>query len=248
MKNPYRFFAQPENISADQVILRGSDVGHIRNVLRLQPGDGIHVMDGKGGRYAVRLREISRHEVVGDIVSRQTIQTESPVSVTIGQAAIKGVKFDDVVRKAAELGACRIVPLQTERTIVKISKSEQEKKIGRWRKIAGEASKQCGRSEIPAVEDSVLTIERFCANCRTHDLKLIFWEEEDSVRLRDLIVPKSLRDIAVLIGPEGGLTPAEVETAKGYGFQPVTLGQRKLRAETAAVAVLAIVQNLWGDL
>jgi 16S rRNA (uracil1498-N3)-methyltransferase len=248
MKTPRRFFVPPESISADRVILRGSDVGHIRDVLRLRPGDPIHVLDGRGTRYEVRLRDVSRDEVMGEIISRREIRAESPVSVILGQAVIKGCRFDDVVRQATELGARRIVPLQTDRTVARISASGRDGKIERWRRIAREASKQCGRGEMPTVENAILTVERFCGGCRDCGLKLIFWEEEDTVRPRDLQAPGPFRDIAVLIGPEGGLSAAEAETARAHGFLPVTLGRRKLRAETATVAALAIVQNLWGDL
>jgi len=250
MKNPPRFFVPPENISGDRVAVRGSDVAHIRTVLRLQPGDDIHVFDGRGVLYVVRLDAVRSKEAAGAIVAKTKIQTEPPIAITLGQAVLKGNKFDGVIRKAVELGTGCIVPLQTERTVVKISEADRVKKHRRWQKIAAEAAKQCGRGRVPAVGETALSIERFCAECRDHELKLAFWENEEHTRLRDLSAraPTAFHNgIACLIGPEGGLTLAEIETARAHGFHCVTLGPRKLRAETASVAVLSIVQNLWGD-
>ena len=114
-------------------------------------------------------------------------------------------------------------------------------------KIAVESSKQCGRSVVPKVGEKVLSIDQFCAQCGDCGLKLVFWENEKDTRVRDLTEVKSAGGIAFLIGPEGGLSLEEVETARFYGFRCVTLGPRKLRAETASLAVLSIIQNLWGD-
>ncbi|MFQ5672057.1 MAG: 16S rRNA (uracil(1498)-N(3))-methyltransferase [Nitrospinales bacterium] len=250
MKNPPRFFVPPEHISNDRVAVRGSDVAHIRTVLRLKPGDDIHVFDGRGVLYTVRLDAVRSREAAGAIVARTKIQTEPLVAITLGQAVLKGNKFDGVIRKAVELGVGCIVPLQTERTVVKISEADRVKKHRRWQKIAAEASKQCGRGMVPTVGEAALSIERFCIDCQGHGLKLAFWENEEHTRLRDLsaAAPDALKDgIACLVGPEGGLTLAEVETARAHGFRCVTLGPRKLRAETASVAVLSIIQNLWGD-
>lgn len=248
MKTPACFFVPPENISNDQVVLRGSDVTHIRTVLRLKPGDSIHVLDGRGFRYCVRLQQVRPKQVAGQIVSKEKIQTESPVAITMGQAVIKGNKFDGVVRRAVELGVHSIAPLHTERTIVKIAKADREKKIGRWQKIAVEAAKQCGRSIVPPVEKSILSVEQFCSANQDAGLKLVFWENEEETRLWDLPDPQPPCRIAILIGPEGGLTQVEIEIARTHGFRTVTLGPRKLRSETATIAVLSIIQNLWGDL
>lgn len=254
MKTLPCFFAPPENVSADQVVIRGSDATHIRVVLRLKPGDDIHVLDGKGGRFRVRLRDVRPKEAAGQIVSREKIQTESPLAIKLGQAIIKGNKFDGVVRKSVELGVHSIVPLHTERTVIKVSPEDQEKKTRRWRRIALEASKQCGRSAVPSVEASILSVDQFCAGSDDLELKLVFWEDEERVRLKDMAALKfpdgapPACGIACLIGPEGGFTQTEIETARARGFQCVTLGPRKLRSETAAIAALSIIQSFWGDL
>ncbi|MBI4384791.1 MAG: 16S rRNA (uracil(1498)-N(3))-methyltransferase [Nitrospinae bacterium] len=243
-----RFFTPPENISGDRLVIRGSDVAHIRSVLRLRPGDRVHVLDGRGNRYCAELTGVGRQEVAARIVSRETAETESPVSIRMGLPLLKGNKFDDILRKAVELGANRIVPLETERCVVKTDGKNKTGKTPRWRKIAEEASKQCGRSAVPSVEQSVQNLDSFCRENAGCDLKVVFWESEEKVRLRDIASGSSVRSIAFLTGPEGGLTGAEIETARSYGFITASMGPRILRAETAPIAVLSILQNLWGDL
>lgn len=243
-----RFFILPENISNDRVILRGSDVVHIRTVLRLKSGDVIHVLDGTGRCYRVCLTDVRSKEVIGKILSSDVVETEPPLVICMGQALLKGSKFDDVVCKAVELGVHSLVPLTLERCIVRIAPADSGQKTRRWQKIALEASKQCGRAVVPVVEQTLQSLETFCQNYADYDIKIVFWENEDAVRLKDLVIQKSPRSIAFVTGPEGGFTVAEVETARRYGFKTVTLGPRILRAETAPIAALAILQNLWGDL
>ena len=244
----YRFFVSPENIDNDKVSLQGSDVKHISQVLRLKVGDKIHALDGMGCRFIVQLVEVKRKEVIGRILSKERCQTESPLKVRMGQALIKGNKFDGVVRKSVELGVHSITALKTERCIAKVTKTEEAAKTGRWRKIAREACKQCGRSEPPHIDASILSIDSFCDESRNCDLKIIFWENEELTRLKDLKVPGVISTIAFLAGPEGGFLPGEVESARKRGFQTVTLGPRILKADSASPAILAILQNRWGDL
>lgn len=242
-----RFFTPPENISDDRVVLLGSDVAHIRTVLRLKPGDNIHVLDGKGNCYRVSLTDVRSKEVVGRILSKEGILTESPVTLRMGQALLKGNKFDDVVSKAVELGVCSLVPLSMERCVVRVAPAGLENKSRRWNTIAREASKQCGRTIVPVVE-TVQTLESFCRSSESCSLKIVFWENEETTGLSGLINDKRVDSVAFVMGPEGGITEAEVELAWQNGFKTVSLGPRILRAETAPVAVMAILQNLLGDL
>ncbi|GJL80183.1 MAG: ribosomal RNA small subunit methyltransferase E [Nitrospinaceae bacterium] len=244
----HRFFVRPENISGDEVILRGNDVSHIRTVLRLKSGDRIQVLDGLGTRYFVQLNGVETREVRGRVESKEPFQTESPVAIQMGMALLKGNKFDVVLRKAVELGAHSIAPLQTDRCIVKMDRTEPQKKTVRWQRIAEEAAKQSGRSHLPKVSLDILSVESFCQENRNADVKLIFWEEEETHRLADLLPSPSPRSIAFLTGPEGGLTDSEIQTARQYGFQSITLGPRVLKAETAPVVVLSLLQSRWGDL
>ena len=241
----HRFFAGNENFSGDSVILRGTDASHIRNVLRLKAGDNIQVLDGKGSLYLVQLTDVKAQLVKGEIISSEKVNTESPLKIHLGQSLIKGNKFDDVLRKSVELGVETITPLMTERTVVK---SDSDKKIARWQKIVEESCKQCGRSSIPKVSKSVIKLDVFCQQRSEIDLKLMFWELENENGLKDINLEKPPYSVSVLIGPEGGFTIKEVKKVRSHGFQTVGLGPRILRAETAPLVVLSLLQSKWGDI
>jgi len=244
----HRFFVQPENISGDEVILSGPDVSHIRTVLRLQEGSRVHILDGLGNRYIVQLTSVQSREVRGRIESREDFQTESPLAIQMGMALLKGNKFDPVLRKSVELGVSRVSPLKTDRSIVRVLRTEAEKKTARWQKIAREAARQSGRSHLPEVSPTIQTVAEFCQENRTAEIKLVFWEEEEACRLSDVSPTNPPRSIAFLSGPEGGFSSEEIETARQNGFQSITLGPRILRAETAPIVILSLLQNRWGDL
>jgi 16S rRNA (uracil1498-N3)-methyltransferase len=244
----HRFFVQPDNILGDEVVLSGSDVSHIRTVLRLQEGSRIQVLDGLGNRYFVQLTSVQSREVRGRVESKEVFQTESPLSIHMGMALLKGNKFDSVLRKSVELGVGHVSPLKTDRSIIRVAQTEAGKKTARWQKIAREAARQSGRSRLPEVAPAIQTVAEFCQDNRTAELKLIFWEEEEACRLKDVSATKPPRSIAFLSGPEGGFSSEEIETARQNGFQSVTLGPRILRAETAPIVILSILQNRWGDL
>jgi 16S rRNA (uracil1498-N3)-methyltransferase len=241
----HRFFAHKSNFFNNLVVLQGSDVSHIRTVLRLTMGDEIEVLDGEGTLYLVRLSEFKNKLIECKILSSKKINTESPLKIHLGQSLIKGSGFDIILRKAVELGAHSISPLLTERTVTKV---DSDKKIIRWKKIAEESSKQCGRSAIPKISNSIVKLETFCQQASDSDLKLIFWEMENKKRLRDINTETAPRSVSVLIGPEGGFTQEEVETARSYGFHSLSLGPRIFRAETAPLVVLSILQAKWGDI
>ena len=241
----HSFFASNENFSGDSVVLTGTDASHIRTVLRLQAGDKVQVLDGKGSLYVVQLTDVKAKSVKGEVVSSEKVNTESPLKIHLGQSLIKGNKFDVVLRKSVELGVKTITPLMTDRTVVK---SDGNKKIARWQKIAEESCKQCGRSSIPKVSRSIIKLDVFCQQGSEADLKLMFWELERENSLKDINPEKTPLSVSVLIGPEGGFTIEEVETARSHGFQTVSLGPRILRAETAPLVVLSLLQSKWGDI
>jgi 16S rRNA (uracil1498-N3)-methyltransferase len=241
----HRFFADTESFSGELVILAGTDASHIRTVLRLQVGDKIQVLDGKGSLYVVQLTDVKAKSVKGEIISSEKVNTESPLKIHLGQSLIKGNKIDDVLRKSVELGVESITPLMTERTVVK---SDSDKKIARWKKIAEESCKQCGRSSIPKVSEKIITLDAFCQQSSGADLKLMFWEQESENGLKNINPQIAPSSVSVLIGPEGGFTIEEVATARSHGFQTVGLGPRILRAETAPLVVLSLLQSKWGDI
>jgi 16S rRNA (uracil1498-N3)-methyltransferase len=241
----HRFFADDKSFFRDSVVLIGVDASHICTVLRLRAGDKVQVLDGKGSLYLVQLVDVKAKLVKGKIISSEQVNTESPLTIHLGQSLIKGNKFDVVLRKSIELGVETITPLVTERTVVK---SDGNKKIARWKKIAKESCKQCGRSSIPKVSGSIIKLDVFFQQESDADLKLMFWELESENGLRDVNPEKTPSSVSVLIGPEGGFTIEEVETARSHGFQTVSLGPRILRAETAPLVALSLLQSKWGDI
>lgn len=242
----HKFFVPAEQIVSNKVTLIGSDVSHIRTVLRLKVGASIQVIGGSDKLLTVRLVEVKANEIQGEVIASENFDVESPLAVHLGLALTKGNKFDATLRKSVELGACSITPLTTERCVVKTH--QVEKKTERWKKIALESSKQCGRTQVPQVAEGIETLATFCRNSDDRDLKLVFWEEEGDNSLKDLKLDRTPRSVAVLIGPEGGFSSTEIEKTREYGFQTVSLGPRILRAETAPVVALALLQSLWGDL
>jgi 16S rRNA (uracil1498-N3)-methyltransferase len=244
----HRFFVSPEEFSENTVTIKGSDVNHIRTVLRMKPGDRIEALDGEGFQYEVVLAEVERDHVRGEILSKTAMQTESPVNIRMGQALIKGNAFDLLVRKATELGVHSIVALKTERCVARLAKESGLYRTQRWQRIAEEASKQCGRSSVPEVHSTVLSIEKFCRQTSDCDLKLAFWEEEQKTRLQDITAPDSVSSIAFLAGPEGGWTEKEIDFLIQQGFQTVTLGPRLLKADSVSLVILSLLQHRWGDL
>lgn len=242
----HKFFVPGKQIVGDRVTLTGSDVSHIRTVLRLKVGESIQVISDSDKLLTVQLVEVKAKEIQGEVIASEHLNVESPLAVHLGQVLTKANKFDVILRKSVELGARSISALTTERCVVKTHQAEN--KIERWKKIALESSKQCGRTRVLQVAENIETLEIFCHKNNDQDIKLVFWEMEEKSFLKDLKLDREPRSVAVLIGPEGGFSLLEIEKAREYGFQTVSLGPRILRAETASVVALALLQSLWGDL
>jgi 16S rRNA (uracil1498-N3)-methyltransferase len=152
------------------------------------------------------------------------------------------------VRKSVELGVDKIFPVSANRCVSNLSQEDITKKNDRWRRIATEASKQSGRSKVPGIVPKPTSVKQFCVLNQGSDIKIIFWEEEQSIQIKDLPYENQFRSAAILVGPEGGFSSKEVESSKDYGFQSVSLGPRLLRVDTASLAAISILQNHWGDL
>ncbi|MFH1238970.1 MAG: 16S rRNA (uracil(1498)-N(3))-methyltransferase [bacterium] len=237
-----RFFVLPENIKDGRVTITGSDVNHIKNVLRLKKGVGIAVFDGTGEEYTVRIEHIGE-EVAGTIIRTKEIKNSPGPKIVLWQGLPKGPKIDFIIQKCTEVGVSRIVPLLTERTIVKIEPSKSADKQKRWQKIAKSAAEQSRRTEIPLVERP-LTFEEALAKVDKKALNIIPWEIESGRSLREILKKNNALIgtlINIFIGPEGGFTYREVEQAKSAGLIPVSLGQQILRTETAGLAVVIMV-------
>lgn len=239
MSRPPRFFIAPEQVRGGRITVAGEDARHITAVLRMRPGDELVLCDGQGTEYRARIATAGKKEVVADILGTVRRERAGP-RIVLGQGLPKADKMDWIAQKTTELGVSSIVPLVTERTIVRIR--DEEKRIGRWRKIAREAAMQSDRPDIPAVE----AICRFKDFLRTphsepRTLLLLPWEESTTPIREILRAQTDVRDITVLIGPEGGFSSSEAELAKGKGFHAVSLGPNILRTETAAIAVLGMI-------
>jgi 16S rRNA (uracil1498-N3)-methyltransferase len=239
MSKPPRFFITPDQVREPNITVTGDDLRHIRTVLRKQPGDLLTLLDGQGREYTVRITAVEKAEIETEIVEQRKRELPA-VRVTLGQGLPKSDKMDFIVQKATELGVSSLVPLITERTIVKVK--DEEKRKERWRKIAREAAMQSGRPDIPKVE----TIRPFGDYIRALDpgplpLLLFPWEEGTLPIKHVLRQTPGAQNIVVLIGPEGGFSQAEADAAKEKGFHLVSLGLNILRTETAAVAVLSMI-------
>jgi 16S rRNA (uracil1498-N3)-methyltransferase len=234
-----RFFITPDQVSEPYIIVSGEDVRHIATVLRMKIGDELMLCDGLGTEYRTGISEISKSEIKTEIVSRAKQELRYP-RITLGQGLPKSDKMDWIVQKATELGVAKIVPLMTERTIVKIR--DEEKRISRWQKICREAAMQSNRPDVPTV-DSIRSFNDLLrtTNSEQSTLKLLPWEEGTEPIKNVLRRNPDVQNIIVLIGPEGGFSASEAGTAKSSGFHPVSLGPNILRTETAAIAVLGMI-------
>jgi 16S rRNA (uracil1498-N3)-methyltransferase len=251
MSKPPRFFITPDHVRDPSISVTGEDVRHIRTVLRKGPGDLLTLLDGRGREYTVRITSVEKTEVVTEIVGRRERHPSGP-EIVLGQGIAKADKMDWIVQKATELGVTSIVPLVTERTIVKIK--DEEKRVARWQKICREAAMQSDRPDMPMVKaiqpirdfifsldpgSLTLTPDTSVPGPRT--LLLCPWEEGTQPIKEVLRGKKGIEKVVVLIGPEGGFSQAEADLAKKTGFHLVSLGPNILRTETAAVAVLSMV-------
>jgi 16S rRNA (uracil1498-N3)-methyltransferase len=207
----------------------------------MREGDRIEVIDSAAQRFSATL-EIDGRSVQARLAERSTCAHIASLHVTIAQGVPKGQKMDFIVEKLTELGAAQIIPLQTERTIVT---GVSANKIERWRRLAKTAAQQCGRDDIPQIADPQ-TFANLCATFAAYDVVLFPWEIADRTLLRDRLpaIIAGAQRILVLVGPEGGFSHAEAETAQSAGAQLISLGSRILRTETAALVVLAILNYL----
>jgi 16S rRNA (uracil1498-N3)-methyltransferase len=242
-----RFYVPQPWIENGMLKIEGDEVKHIRKVLRLKTGDGIVVFDGLGKELEGTIVEERLSSVVIRIQNIFSSERDSPLEVTLAQSLLKGEKMDYLIQKATELGVKEIIPFFSSRSVPFLEKSRRLKRHHRWEKIAVEASKQCGRGVVPKIE-SLQDYSDMLQMASTEDLRLILWERE-GIKLKEVLErSKEKRKIFFIIGPEGGFNQLEVDEAKKAGFTPVTLGRRILRAETASLCFLSILQYERGDI
>ncbi|KXS51279.1 MAG: 16S rRNA (uracil1498-N3)-methyltransferase [Marinobacter sp. T13-3] len=215
---------------------------HVGRVLRMQPGQALVLFNGDGSDYEASITSASKKHVEVEITAEVDTNTESSLEVVLGQTLSKGDRMDYAVQKAVEMGVSRIVPLSTERCDVKLKGDREDKRLRHWQQVAISAAEQCGRARVPEILP-VMSLPEWLDYSEGCDLRLVLHHRTEQ-RLDTLAKPTS---VALMIGPEGGLSAEEIAQAEGHGFLPVALGPRVLRTETAPVAAMALCQWLWGD-
>jgi 16S rRNA (uracil1498-N3)-methyltransferase len=243
-----RFFVPKKNLRESRGLIDGQEFMHLKKVLRLGPGDRITVFDDAGREHDAIIRALSAEQGEIEILRSYEAGRESPLQIVLGVALTKGEKMDFVVEKATELGAQRIIPFSSAFSVPQLDTKRVMTRTARWQKIALSATKQCGRTQVPEILP-LCEFESLVKSDSAQTLRLLFWEDEQHQSLRQAHekYPQT-KSLLLAIGPEGGFGNREAELAKSHGFEPIHMGRRILRAETAAVAALTLTQFLWGDL
>jgi 16S rRNA (uracil1498-N3)-methyltransferase len=239
-----RFYAHPRQFSQDVVTLDPEETLHLARVLRLGVGAQVQVCDGEGNDFAAQVATLEPRGATLRILGRLDAWGESPLTLVLGVGLAKGEAADEVVRQTTEMGVSRIFPFISERS-ERLTPERAARRLERWRRLARESIKSCQRSRLPIIEPPM---DFAAALIGPEEVKLIFWEEERGGGLKPLLQLPRPRDVRVLIGPEGGFSAGEAALAREAGFQVVSLGPRRLKVPTAALAAITLIQYAWGDL
>jgi 16S rRNA (uracil1498-N3)-methyltransferase len=235
----HRFFISPTQIDDNQAVLIDPLAHQIRNVLRMETGQHIIVLDNSGWEYEVKLVHIERGQVIGKVVEKRPSPHEPRTHITLYQSLMKRDKFEFVLQKATEIGVSRIVPVVSQRSLVQTADLKPNKQE-RWQRILTEAAEQSQRGRIPELHPP-LKFSEAVTQSPNYQLPLIAWEN-GGVSVKTAVAQSSSpNSIALFIGPEGGYDPSEIQLAQQHGVTPITLGQRILRAETAAIVAPALI-------
>ena len=238
----HHFFVTPSQVSGETIFVEGQDVNHMKNVLRMKIGEQVEISDGNNKKYLCEVEAFESETVRLQIVEEMEADTELSSKLYLFQGLPKSDKMELIVQKAVELGAYEIIPVATKRAVVKLDAKKAAKKVERWNGISESAAKQAGRSLIPEVTE-VLTFSQALEKAKQLDVVLIPYElaegmDESRAIIRSIEKGQS---VGIFIGPEGGFEQAEVEQAMEAGANPVTLGKRILRTETAGLTILSIL-------
>ncbi len=238
----YRFFAEQSACKGEYISIGGADWNHMKNVLRLKTGEQVTVSDGSEREYICEIAEYLEDEARLRVLDILDSAAELPTEITLYQGFPKGDKLELIIQKAVELGAARIVPVMTKRSIVKLDEKKAAKRIERYNAIALSAAKQSKRSRIPVVEP-VMTYAQALKDAEGLEMNLIPYEDARGIQYAKEIIHQvsGKKSLGIFIGPEGGFEEAEVEEARKIGAECITLGHRILRTETAGMAVLSIL-------
>lgn len=236
------FFVTPSQVEGERICIEGSDVNHMKNVLRMRPGEAVAISDGDNLKYRCVVEGYEEGRAVLAIQQRMPVDTELPCRIILFQGLPKQDKMELIVQKAVELGASQVVPVATRRSVVKLDEKKAAKKLQRWQQIAESAAKQAGRGYIPQVS-SVLSYQEALEKAGELDVLLIPYELAEGMEEARKVVASIAQgqSVGIFIGPEGGFEKEEVDAAIHQGAKAITLGRRILRTETAGLAILSIL-------
>lgn len=238
----HHFFTDPQNVYEKEIIITGNDVNHMKNVLRIKPGELVKISDGNGIEYECSVNRYESENAILNILNGFKSNSELSSKIYLFQGLPKSDKMELIIQKAAELGAYKVIPVTTKRAVVKLDPKKAAKKVERWNAISLSAAKQSGRSMIPEVEQ-VMSFSEALQYAKQMDLILFPYELAEGMSVTKEIIStiKPNQKIGVFIGPEGGFEEEEVRKAEEIGAHPITLGKRILRTETAGLTVLSIL-------
>ncbi len=239
-----RFYAPPEGFQEDTVRLDPEETRHLARVLRLRVGEVVEVCDGAGRQVEARVAELDPRGARLQVLRTLAAWGESPLRLVLGLGLAKGEALDGVMRQATEMGVQRIIPFLSERS-ERLTPERARRRLSRWQRLSRETLKSCQRARLPEIE-AVQEFEAVVSG--PEEVKLLFWEEERGGGLQACLGRPRPAAARILIGPEGGFSAGEVERAGAAGFVAVSLGPRRLKVETAALAALTLLQYAWGDL
>ncbi|SFR68665.1 16S rRNA (uracil(1498)-N(3))-methyltransferase [Anaeromicropila populeti] len=237
------FYIEKSQINGEYISITGSDVNHIKNVLRMSKGERVVICDGEGKDYYCTLQDFSASEIVAKIEDINDTESELQGKIYLFQGIPKKDKMELIIQKAVELGAYEVIPVSMKRCVAKIEdRKKEEKKIERWQSIATSAAKQSGRGIIPKVRN-VMRFSEAVAFAKGLDINIVPYEQADNMSETKQMIQKaaSQKSIGVFIGPEGGFDESEISAVIEAGFCPVTLGRRILRTETAGLTILSVL-------
>jgi len=240
-----RLYIEEALRAGSELGLTGNRARYIGRVLRLRTNDELTLFDGRGGEYRASVRSLSKNDAILSVAEHVDLDVESPLHIHLLQALSRGERMDFVVQKSTELGVRRITPVNSEYSVVRLDEKRTEKRVHHWRGIAASACEQCGRNTLPDI-DSPVSLRNWLGDHRDDDGTRLILRPASGTSLKSVDV--SGNRLTVLVGPEGGFSDAEYDLAAATGFESAGLGPRVLRTETAALAVLAALQSMFGDL
>ena len=236
------FYVKNEQIHGDEATIIGEDVKHIRDVLRYKIDDELNICDEEGKKYITKILAFSKEQIDLKIIKACEDTTEPNVNVTLFQGMPKADKLEFIIQKCTELGVNEVIPVITDRVIVKLEEKNLPKKLERWNKIALEAAKQSGRQKVPEVKNPI-NLKNLVENISKYDILILPYECEKEMTMKVALqnIHQNCKKIAILIGPEGGFSEEEIKMLSSEKVKIVTLGPRILRTETAGIATLAMI-------